>query len=107
MLHLSCISGDAADIFDIRVSYALQRTDRLSASGPAVTIGEHGGILMVDQAGHLVKGLQRHVFAAGDMALPVFLRRADIQQDRAGRGLIIFYTLTDVGSFQEIEESQT
>ena len=66
--------------------------------------------LIVFRDGKPVKqfvGLQRHVLTAGDMSFPVLFQRADIQKNSAGRGLILFYTLTDVGSFQEIEESHT
>ena len=86
MLHLSCISGDAADIFDIGVSHAPQRADCLAASGSAVAVDKHGRILIIDEAGHLVKGLKRHILAAGDISFPVLFQRADIQQNSAGRG---------------------
>ena len=83
----------------------MQRADRLAVSGSAAAADKHGGTLIIDEAGHLVKGLKRHILATGDMALSVFLRCSDIQQDSAGSGLIIFYTLVHVGAFQKIEES--
>ena len=107
MLYLPCIGGDAADIFDVGVSHAPQRAGCLAASGPAVTVDKQGGVLVIYQARHLVKSLERHVFAAGNMALPVLLGCADIQQNGPGSGLIVFHALADVGAFQEIEESHT
>src|SRR5574344_2180075 len=105
MLHLSCISGDAADIFDVGIPHALQHADRLSASGSAMAVDKHERILIIYEAGHLVKRLQRHILAAGDMALPVFLRCSDIQQDRAGRCIVFPDALTNVGSFQKVKKS--
>ena len=61
MLHLSCISGDAADIFDVGIPHAPQHADRLSASGSAMAVDKHGRILIIYEAGHLVKRLQRHI----------------------------------------------
>ena len=58
--HLSCISGDAADSF---VSHAMQRADRLAVSGSAAAADKHGGTLIIDEAGYLVKRLKRHAFA--------------------------------------------
>ena len=55
--------------------------------------------------GHVVKSLKRNIFAAGDMAVSVFFRGTDIQQDSTGRGQIFLYALIDIGLLEEIEES--
>jgi hypothetical protein len=39
------------------------------------------------------------------MALPVFLGRADVQQDRALGSAILFYALIDIGAAQKIKKS--
>ena len=52
-----------------------------------------------------VKLLQRHIFAAGDMAFPVFLRGAYIHQNRIGGSLIFLYALIDIYLFEKIKEA--
>ena len=54
---------------------------------------------------HFVNGLQRKIFAAGDMTLPIFLGRAHVQQDSSGDIVIILYTLIDVVLFKKIKET--
>ena len=68
-------------------------------------MNKNGGSFIVNHASHFVNGLQRNIFTAGDMPLPVFVRGTNIQQDCAIRSAIFFDTLIDVRAFQEIEES--
>ena len=73
------IGGDAADIIDVGVAQIPQSLDCLPASGAAVSVDKQGDMGIVRQKTDPVYGLQRQVFAAGDMALTIFLRSTDIQ----------------------------
>ena len=73
------IGGDAADIIDVGVAQIPQGLDCLPASGTAVAVDKQGNMGIVRQKTDPVYGLQRQVFAAGDMALTIFLRSTDIQ----------------------------
>ena len=51
-------------------------------------MNKNGGSFIVNHASHFVNGLQRNIFTAGDMPLPVFVGGANIQQDCAIRSAI-------------------
>src|SRR5699024_5756610 len=98
-LYLSFPGGDAADIFDVAVAHAPQGTGGLPAPGPAVTVHEEWRVLSANHRSDVSDGSQRHIFAAGDMSPAVLLRRADVQQHRAGCGLKFPDALRDVRGF--------
>ena len=53
-------------------------------------MNKNGGSFIVNHASHFINGLQRNIFTAGDMPLPVFVGGANIQQDCAIRTSLCF-----------------
>lgn len=88
-------------LFTLR--YPIRRSKpRLTAPGARVAVDIQCHIFIFCDRGHLVKSLKRNIFAAGDMAVSVFFRGTDIQQDSTRRGQIFLYALIDIGLLEEI-----
>ena len=51
------------------------------------------------------EGLERRVDAAGDVAFPVFLGGAHVQQHGAGDGAVFLDALIDIGALQKVKKS--
>ena len=88
----------AADIFYVLKSHPGQKARRLTAPRAAVAVDEQGRILPGGEVPRAVEGLQGCVPAAGDVALPVFLGGANVQQHRAGGSVILQNARVDVGA---------
>ena len=83
----------------------LQDTHCLTAPGTGVAVDIQGRIFIFHNRFRFVNGLQRKIFAAGDVTLPVFLGRTDIQQQSTLLPSEFVHALIDVRLFAKIEET--
>ena len=70
-----------------------------------MAVYKHRRALCMNHVIHILKHIQRNILTSGDMSLPVFLRRAYIQQNRIGRLIKLRNSAVDIRSSKQIKDS--